>query len=244
MKCSFEDLPSSLTHLVVKFDERTLISETGNPSSSSSENEPSQLFPPKLEWLECPNAQFTVEAAKQLPHYLTKLGIYQLNADVCGALPRDWKSLRVNGGVIFTPDLIKNLPPSLTQLYMPCMSHSEICIVEETDEAACYDALWKRAPSKYEHKTRDTSMLWQGDYLFPTTLTELDLRNHEYLDDRCVATLPRNLKICDFQSSVLIPDISIPLLPRCLTILNLSAASMVTSLCTFVPLTQFSEKNI
>jgi hypothetical protein len=234
VKCSFEVLPASLTHLVVNFAEHTLIhpfgaSETARASSSSTQNEPFQFFPPTLKVLKCTKAQLTVEAAKQLPCSLTKLDLYQLNTDVCGVLPRDLKSLRVHGGVIFTPDFIKNLPRALTHLHMPCMSNEEICIVEETGEAATYAALWKRSPSKYDHQSKDTSMLWQGDFVFPTTLTELELRHHEYLDDRCVATLSKKLNICDFSSSRFITDLSIPLLPRYLAILNLASAIMVTS---------------
>lgn len=233
LKCSFEDLPSSLTHLVVHFGGHTLIRHFDAPetdgASRTFKSEPTRLFPPKLKLLTTKNGHLTAEAAKQLPRSLTEFDTYQLTSDVCGALPCDLKVLRVHGGVIFTPELIKNLPRALTHLDMPMMTNEEICIFEETGKVTTYADMLQRQQEKYEHKSSDTSMLWQGDYVLPSALTYLDLHNHEYLDDRCVAALPKKLNFCDLKNCSFITDLSIPSLPRYLSTLDLSGASMVTS---------------
>ena len=174
LRICFEDLPSSLTHLNVSFEKPTLIHFYGTSETDSvlesSESEQSRLFPPKLKFMEISTAQMTVEAAKQIPRSVTSLAILRLNSEVCGALPRHLKTLAV-GRSIFAPDLIKNMPPSLTYLRLPNISDHETWIDEETGESVVYADLVKRDPEKYGEKTKDPSILWQDDYLFPSTLT-------------------------------------------------------------------------
>jgi hypothetical protein len=194
---------------------------------SSNETEQSLLFPPKMKVLECFGAQLTVEAAKQIPCSLTLLNILRLDSQVCGALPRHLKSLTVSG-CILTPDLIKNIPPFLTNLEMPLIGDSEAWIDVETGQESAYADLVKRKPEKYGHKMEGLSMLWQGEYSLPSTLTHLALQLHDYLDDEFVASLPKRLEFCNLENSLWISDISIPAFSRLLTFLNLRASSMVT----------------
>jgi hypothetical protein len=223
-KVCFEDLPKSLTHLKVSLAETTLIHCSGASDASNAKG----LFPPKLTFLDCENAQFSLEGAKQIPRSVTHLNILQLNSEVCGALPPNLKELLVSG-CVFTPELIKNLPRSLTWLHMPKLDLDAMTIVEETGESAKYGDLVTRDPEKYGHKIEDLSMLWQGEYLLPSTLTRIVLPGHEYLDDRFVTSLPRFLDSCDVQSSIGITDLSIPVFSRHLTLLDLSDSRLVTS---------------
>jgi hypothetical protein len=173
VKICFEDLPLSLTALKVSFADPTLIHFYGasgtNRAMSSNETEQSLLFPPKMKVLECFGAQLTVEAAKQIPCSLTLLNILRLDSQVCGALPRHLKSLTVSG-CILTPDLIKNIPPFLTNLEMPLIGDSEAWIDVETGQESAYADLVKRKPEKYGHKMKDISMLWKFDnFSLPST---------------------------------------------------------------------------
>jgi hypothetical protein len=229
----FEDLPKSLTHLKVGFEEPTLIDCSGvsEPQKGllNSESEHSQLFPPKLKLLECENAQFTLEAAKQIPRSVTLLHILQVDSDVCGALPNNSLQGLIVSGCIVTAELLKNLPRSLTSLVLPIIHEGQIWIVVEDGGPATYADLARSNPEKYGHKIEDISMLWQEGYVFPPSLTHLQLPGHEYLDDRFVSSLPTKLEFGDFQSSLFISDLSIHALPRGLTSLNLSDTRLVTS---------------
>jgi hypothetical protein len=232
LKVCFEDLPRNLTHLRTAFAETTLISwpgvsETGRITLNSGE-EISRLFPPKLKVLDCQNASFSLEAAKHIPRSVTELNILLLNPDICAALPRHLTDLLVSGCIV-APELIKNLPRSLTRLSMPLARDEQEWIFEETGQTATFAALVKLDPEKYGHKTEDLSMLWQGEYVFPSTLTHLELSGHEYLDDRFVASLPTKLNFGDFQSSLFISDLSIPAFSRELTTLDLASTTLVTS---------------
>jgi hypothetical protein len=232
MKICFEDLPSNLSHLNVSFDRPTLISFYGACESESAlttlENEQSRLFPPKLKLLECRNAQMTVEAAKQIPRSLVGLNILHMDPEVCGALPRDLKTLIVTRSIV-TPELIKQLPPALTQLKLPMVRDNEVWIDVETGKEACHADLVQREPEKYGNKVKETSTLWQGEYLLPSTLTHLELQGHDYLDDRFVAALPKGLDYCDLVFALLITDLCISAFSRQLTVLDLSSSVLVTS---------------